>query len=290
MSEYVSPYSRSTRWLRGNLHAHTCCGRFMDLAESGRIYASLGYDFLAVTDHNKTHDPAQIELWAQQAGLVVIPGEENGKSDHLIELGVHEVSPTPSLGYHERAAALQVHGGFVIAAHPQEYDHGEANVRGASAALDAIELYNGLRESRGTDETRNVALWDELLSDGARLWGVATDDFHCQYITPGHGWVHVQVDEHAPVTWPLLLEQLRRGAFYASTYPTFERIELDGDVLHVCASKQTKAIRVVGPGGRTLAHVPGHALDWPVEPKLRYFRVEAVAGVKRAWSQPFFAA
>ena len=52
LSDYINPYTNTRRWLRGNLHGHTCCGKFMDAAVSGQIYANLGYDFMAITDHN----------------------------------------------------------------------------------------------------------------------------------------------------------------------------------------------------------------------------------------------
>ena len=61
--------------------------------------------------------------------------------------------------------------------------------------MHGFEIFNGLRESRGCDETANVELWDQILTEGGQIWGVATDDFHCAYITPGHGWVMVQIPE-----------------------------------------------------------------------------------------------
>jgi len=289
MSDYINPYTTNGRWLRGNLHAHTCCSGLMDLAVSGQMYKWLGYDFLAVTDHNKAHGPMQIEHWARQTGLVIVPGEENGQTGHMLELGVHDVADTPSLDYADRARALREAGGFVVAAHPQEYRDGEENVRRAHEHLHAIEIYNALREGRGTDESRNVVLWDELLTAGARLWAVATDDFHFKYLGPANGWVQVQVPNDVPVSWPLIIEQLNKGAFYASTYPTFEQIDLQDNTLVVRADRHTRGIRVIGPGGATLTEIHEPTLTWQVPSGLAYFRIEAFAGVKCAWSQPFFA-
>lgn len=288
---YENPYGDATRWLRGNTHAHTCCGRFMDVSESGRIYGRLGYDFFSITDHNKAWPQAQIRGWEEATGIVVVPGEENGATDHIIELGVHDVTPTPSDRFADRAAALKEAGGFVIACHPQEYPHGDQNVYDGVRSIHAIEIYNGLREMRGTDESRNLALWDRVLSEGHRVWGVAADDFHCQYNSPGHGWVCVQAPaQDAPVSWKTIVEQLRRGAFFASTGPNFQRLALQDGRLQVQAERRVQRVRVIGPAGRTLAEAQGPTLEWAAEPGLAYFRVEAHLGIKRAWSQPFFAA
>jgi len=296
MSQYQNPYSPSARWLRGNLHAHTCCGRFMDLSESGRMYARLGYDFLAVTDHNKTCTPKQAIGWEQAAGLIVVPGEENGVTNHIIELGVHDVTPTPCQTYAQRAKALRDAGGFVMACHPQEYPHGDDNVREAGSLIHAIEIYNGLRDLRGTDESRNVALWDERLTAGERLWAAATDDFHCQYVTPGHGWVCVQTPESTPatpetpdpMTWQFIVEQLKRGAFYASTGAVIESITLADGQLQVRGDRRVQCIKIIGPAGTTLTTATGPEMTWQPPDGLPYFRIEAHCGSKRAWSQPFF--
>ena len=291
MTPYQSPYSASTRWLRGNLHGHTCCGRFMDISESGRMYARLGYDFVSVTDHNKTWNAQQILGWEQAAGLTVVPGEENGATDHIVELGVHQVATTPSTQFADRAAALRGNGGFVMACHPQEYPHGEQNVIDGARSLHAVEIYNGLRELLGKDERKNIAIWDRLLTRGEKLWAAATDDFHCQHTTPGHGWVCVQAPATDwPITWQFIVDQLKAGAFFASTGPSFHRLSLDDKLLHVEADRHVHRLRVIGPGGQTLVESDGSKLDWTAPTGLSYFRVEADCGVKRAWSQPFFAA
>lgn len=148
-----------------------------------------------------------------------------------------------------------------------------------------------MRELRGTEEARNIALWDRVLSAGHRVWGVATDDFHCQYVSPGHGWVCVQAPEKGqPVSWNVIVDQLKRGAFYSSTGPAFHRLALDNGQLHVEAEKIVQRVRIIGPGGQMLVEVEGSALTWAVAADLAYFRVEADCGIKRAWSQPFFAA
>ena len=288
---YRTPYTDSTRWLRGNLHGHTCCGRFMDVSESGPMFASLGYDFMAITDHNLAPDEEQWRIWQDQAELILIPGEENGKTDHILELGVFSVTETPSLDIEDRAKALIESGGFVAACHPQEYAHGAENVYRTAGTVHAFELFNGLRENRGCDEAANVTIWDEVLTRGHQIWGIATDDFHCQYTTPGHGWISVQVPEDEEhVSWQMLVEQMKKGAFYASTAPTFEQIIFDGETLTARSDRFAQTIRVIGPHGSILYQTEGPDLHWQPEPGLLYFRIEVHTGARRAWSQPFYNA
>jgi hypothetical protein len=289
VNEYLDPYPGSGRWLRGNLHAHTCCGHPMDVTVSGPMYASLGYHFLAITDHNQALSKAHWQIWQQKLNIILIPGEENGDTDHIVELGVHQVTSTPESSYAKRARALGEAGGFIIGAHPQEYADGSDKIRSAVMHLHAFELFNGLREARGCDERANLRLWDELLTDGERIWGVAVDDFHCEHITPGHGWVWVEVPQNTPtISWETIVEGLIAGAFYASTYPRLDKIGLQDGSLHVTAGRYTQRLRVVGPGGRTLYALASTELEWRPPPDLEFFRVEAECGTKRAWSQPFF--
>lgn len=253
------------------------------------MFARLGYDFMAVTDHNMAPDEEQWRIWQEQAGLILVPGEENGEQDHILEIGVHRVTSTPNDNFVERAVALRSGDGFVAACHPQQYDNGAENVRAAAEPLHAFEIYNGLREQRGLIEATNIGLWDEMLSAGKRIWGIATDDFHFAFTSPGHGWVCVQVpEEESHLTWRLIVDQLKAGAFFASTSPGFTEIVLAGDELRVGADTYVERLQVVGPGGAVLHEMKGDRMIWQCNPGLPYFRIEAVAGIKRAWSQPFF--
>ncbi len=288
--EYINPYSASGRWLKGCLHAHTCCGPELDMAETAKMYGLLGYDFIAVTDHNRTHPPEQIDKWSEESGITVLPGSENGGSDHIIEIGSYELTPELSDDYAERAAALRANNGFIIGCHPQEYRNGHENLHRGARFLHAFEIYNGLRECRGTDEERNVRLWDELLSSGERLWAVAADDFHWHYTGPARGWVQVQVPENKKITKDLLIEQMKKGAFYSTTYPLFELVEMGRGYLRIIADSRTKGISIIGPGGKVLEYSCGREMEWHMKTGLKYFRIELKSGVKTAWSQPFFNA
>ena len=267
----------------------------MDASVSGHIYAELGYDFLAITDHNNAHSPDQWEKWQTETDLLIVPGEENGSRGHILELGIQSVTQTESDLYSERAKRLYQAGGFIVGCHPQEYPEcGEEDIRSAVEHLHGFEIFNGLRESRGCDEPANVELWDQILTAGGQIWGVATDDFHCAYITPGHGWVMVQIPEDSPtpISWQIVVNQLKKGAFYSSTYPSFEKIDLQNENSsdqHLCVTaKRARSLRVIGDGGTVLHTTRGNRLEWSVTTDLTYFRIEAVSGVKRSWSQPFY--
>jgi hypothetical protein len=90
------------------------------------------------------------------------------------------------------------------------------------------------------------------------------------------------------VTWQLIIEQLKMGAFYASTSPAFRRIELEDRILSVQASPFTRSLQIIGPGGCVLHVRQGQELRWKTPANLAYFRIEAVSGRHRAWSQPFY--
>ncbi len=159
VSDYLSPYATGGRWLRGNLHAHTCCGHSMDLAESGHIYASLGYDFLAVTDHNKTHSPDQVASWQQQAAWSSCPVKRTATP--ITSSSLAYTSRTPAQARwrelrHRAPKRLSAAADSSSAAIHRNIP--TARTTSAKPRTNSMpsEIYNGLREQRGNDETRNV--------------------------------------------------------------------------------------------------------------------------------------
>jgi hypothetical protein len=102
----------------------------------------------------------------------------------------------------------------------------------------------------------------------------------------------VPEDTPNPVDWGTIVQQLRAGAFISSTYPALEKITLESDGTSsdklVVEARGTRELRVIGDGGTILHRATGNHLEWKVVPNLTYFRVEAVSGIKRGWSQPFY--
>ena len=73
---------------------------------------------------------------------------------------------------------------------------------------------------------------------------------------------------------------IRKSIIYQGSY-------YDDGILKV-TTKQSREIQIIADGGQVGFQVEGTNLEWRVESNLTYFRIEALSGVKRAWSQPFF--
>mgnify|MGYP006976123011 CR=1 FL=1 len=154
----------------------------------------------------------------------------------------------------------------------------------------AMELWNsGCVMEDGVD-FNNGPLWDELLCQGKRIFGVATDDGHAME-QHCRGWVRVNAQKNVND----ILRALREGAFYASTGPEIYDFYIDDNkVAHVkcspCAtvkffcSRVTKLLR--SEDGSPITEM---AMECPVRDDLFYLRVEVTdADGHVAWSNPIF--
>jgi hypothetical protein len=185
--------------------------------------------------------------------------------------------------------------GFAIVAHP-----GLANARAAAFAaavplrrFHGIEIVNGHFMTTGEVPADATPLWDALLSDGHRLWGIGSDDAHQaptdSVSMPFNAFTMVRVRQHTAAG---VLEALHAGACYASTGLLFA--ELGAEAGSVVASAPGAAsLRVVGRGGIVRLEVAGDSLRYVVRGDEGYVRIEALGPdahslVPRAWSQPFF--
>ncbi|MEU6038383.1 CehA/McbA family metallohydrolase [Actinomadura sp. NPDC047616] len=71
------PAPAGTRWLAGDLHAHTHhSDGTLTVPELARRAAARGLDFLAVTDHNTVSHHAELPAAAARAGITLLPGQE----------------------------------------------------------------------------------------------------------------------------------------------------------------------------------------------------------------------
>ena len=280
----MHPYHGDGRWLRGNLHAHTnnSDGKFT-LTELVRCYEEQGYDFLAVTDHDKL-----TSLTDAAGRLLLLSGcEVTAGGGHVVAVGITE----PIEPRQPRQAiidAINAQGGIAILAHPnwgKTFCHWQQDDLVALQGYAGIEVFNGniLRDDGSPLASDR---WDRLLSQGRKVWGYATDDTHNEQDI-ANGWTMVLADDATP---DAILKALRDGRCYASSGVFLEAIEVDGEVIRI-VTRNADRIAFVGPYGRWLSWVDASRAEYRVQGDEGYVRVEAYGSRGSvAWTQPFWTA
>ena len=307
------PYSRSGRWLKGQLHLHTTRsdGR-MTPEQALAAYAAAGFDFVCITDHDRLHTPATL------AGAVLVcPGEEStvGRrwlpvGRHLLRLFVDEPLPRPGLPLEERLERTLAAGGLAAACHPLWPGNLGTGRWPLEALLDPrLELMEIVNHHAPVEPT--LRLWDEALSRRGPqhpLWGLAVDDAHRPHQV-GHAWVWVRLPEgplgpagawhgyaSAAHACRALRDALRRGDFYATTGLQVD-LTVRGDGEGEAAVPQLVVrcehpvrMRLLGPGGGVLSDRNASETTYPLAGLDGYVRLELTGpDGRRAWSQPLWA-
>lgn len=306
MSLCLNPFALTGRWYRGQFHCHTTNSdgaRSVDAVVAW--YAEQGYDFLAITDHNQlTRVPSRARDRATGGrDLVLVPGTEVdvgrtelGEAYHILGIGLGEMIDVPrqaaarhGLAVQDVIEALRRVGAVVFVAHP----YWSGLVLGDLLPLDGaagIEVYNANTEVDIAKGHSGVH-WDDCLSRGRPLLGVANDDTHWRLLDYGQAWTMLRVETLTPEA---VVRGLASGAFYASTGVVLEDVTFDGD---------TASVRVAPPGAQAVHFIcdrrfgqrvvadgtplvqAAHTLRGPE----RYLRIEVVSSDgRRAWTNPLF--
>ena len=226
---------------------------------------------------------------------VLIPGAETSYEAWHIGLLGHPAgwieSPGLSLAFVARTHAA---GGFVYLAHPALWNGRGKHLAGRLdlRQFDAVEIMNGLLWTKGKpfDAT---PLWDELLTLGYRLWGLANDDAHTPVGSPeAYPFTAFNMVLASERSVAGFLEALHRGSLYGSTGLTFSQLGSEDDAIVVAAPGAAR-ITFIGRSATVLLQVEGDSASYPVHGNEGYVRVEAVSsepgplGPTKAWSQPF---
>lgn len=299
MSRCLNPFTLGGRWYRGVFHCHTDrSDGALSVEAAVAWYAERGYDFLAVTDHNQLTVPS-----FPGRSLVLVPGTEIdvgrsrlGEPYHLVGVGLREMVEIPReaaeryrMAAQEAVDRLRRAGAVVFVAHP----YWSGLVVDDLLPLEGvagIEVYNA---NTDVDVAKGLSAvhWDDCLSRGKLLWGVANDDSHWRLPDYGQGWTVLRAEALTPEA---IVEALSRGAFYASTGVALEDVSFDGD---------TVVVRVGPPGAREIRFMadrrwgqrvasegaPLREAAYPLRGRERYLRVEVVGpDGRRAWTNPLF--
>jgi hypothetical protein len=298
-------------FFKGALHCHsTKSDGALSPEAVWRWYQEAGWNFAALTDH-RTATPAILppDLEGRFTALPGIEYNASGGHGSIHVNGIGGVVREETSKCDGDAAAVLAHltrqaheaGSFTMINHPNwhwalapEDFRGEANAH-------ALEIWNDSRACNnlgGRGRPSVEALWDGLLSEGRRLWAVASDDAH-QYALPPRGrlwdvaggaWVGVDAPDGSPGS---LLKSLMEGSFYASNGVDLETLSRGPGKISLSVKplgRQVYTIRWVTTHGRVLRETEAFEDACELPEGEKYLRgVVTSSDGERAWTQPVFS-
>ena len=290
----TNPYSPKANVYKGQMHCHSTNSDGVDTPTAlVTFYKNAGYHFVSITDHDvATPDPGV-------SGVLFIPGIEIapdiGTSYHIpvynttnvqnAKTGQGVIDGTLSLGAYVNIA----HPNY--AAYPIPYS-GLARLSGYYG----IEIYNA-NCTNMTDDPAGYAenRWDELLTDGRKVFGFAVDDNHQSSSDwqANAGWVQVFADD---LSVNSILDSLKRGNFYASTGADLS-VTVAGNVITATtgatgATGAAAKIEWIGKNGVVLRTSSLHVTtdSYTIVGDELYVRIKVTrdSDSKYAWSNPIW--
>lgn len=299
------------RWYRGNTHSHTTQSDGDSPPEVvARWYRDHGYAFLVLSDHNIFTDPRTLSHLVDSTFLL-IPGEELSSAFDSLPVHVNGlnipgyVAPrrAPSLlgTVQANVDAVREVSGVPHINHPNFRWALPAEILAQVRNDRLLEIFNAhplVHNQGGGGRPGLEAVWDDLLTRGLRIFGIAVDDahhftgeFNARRANPGRGWIVVRAPR---LEAPALMEALEAGRFYASTGVELADIRVTPTRLEVHITPDGDArftTTFIGSGGRVLARTGANPAVYELHDATRYVRAKVVdSGGGVAWVQPVFVA
>ncbi len=213
-----------TRWYIGELHEHTSRSVGALAVETTiHQYEALGYQFLALTDHDLPpleHPAAQLEIITGQEietfyGHATLLG--NRKQIHWHRNGIPKPLSDIILETHES-------GGLFCIAHPFSLLHNNNVTAWHSSEMewqyvDLLEIWSGCWKERFPEILKTLDCWDSLLNQGYKIIGVSGKGAKggiCQELVEQLPKLLVFADSTAETD---ILSALKQGRCYATVEP-----------------------------------------------------------------------
>lgn len=302
------PAAAAPAWFKGNTHTHTTMSDGDSPPETViQWYKDHGYRFLVLSDHNVFTEPAKYASF-NAADFLLVSGEEvtdrfEKAPIHVNALGIRKVIP-PQHGasadqvLQRNVDAIRAEGAVPHINHPNFHWAVTAEMLEHVRHDRLFEIYNGhpaaFNEGDATHPSLE-AMWDQLLTHGKRLYGIAVDDAHHfktwgpNRSNPGRGWVVVRAER---LEAGALLSAMERGDFYASTGVTLDTVDASpaGFAIRIRAEAgKTYTVRFIGPEGKMLRETSENPARFEIPPGTLYTRAKVTASDgAAAWVQPVF--
>ena len=297
-------------WLKGSLHTHTSESDGDQTPELvSRWYQEHGYDFLVISDHNHLTVIDEFEKKKNELNITLIPGEEvtvhiGGIIPvHLNGIGIKKV--VKPIETSDIVSTLQKNidgiidaGGLASINHPNLQWTINHNHILQTQGAHFIEVYNAVLKSNnfgGLNHHSTDQIWDEILSTGTRIMGVATDDAHNYHDfsfdkkNPGRGWVMVQSKTNFINS---ILEALSSGNFYSTNGVEITDLCMSKDLIELQFSDafqfQYRTL-ILGQNGAILDEIAGNTVRYNPKDTSGYIRTKTFSSAGTiGWTQPLF--
>ena len=297
---------------RANFHTHTTQSDGAEKpADVIDHYKSIGYDVLALTDHNRNTWPwSKFGRDGVKLGMIAVSGNELSRHHHTLSLFSTLEAKTRD---HETALQqTQEEGGIAVLAHPGRYWRPKDEEVPDAVRDRYVRLYKtypnvvAMEVVNQTDRyPRDRALWDAVLTElmpQRPVWGMANDDSHRR----SHVGLNASVLLLPELTSEQVRDALENGRYYfvtltshpagqrnLSRVPVVRKIEYDQDAntLAIEADDGGKSLvddqyRWITANGK-LAHT-GRILDLGKADGIKeYVRAEIRGSGGTAYTQPF---
>ena len=292
-------------WLKGNLHSHSMFsdGKLTP-EEMKEAYKHHGYDFLAVTDHDKYTDTRHMseENFTMIQGFELWGNATNGKDIHVQFLWddafrefqhnqVIHLSERTGKACREFSYDMRNKGAYVMLNHPHWSMLTSPEVENENP-YHAVEIIN-----YGTEWLENTGdgsvFWSEMLYRGCKLWGGGGDDNHngmeldSMYSDSFGGWTVVKARDRSSQA---IIEALKAGSFYTSTGPQIYDFYVEDDEVHVVCSP-CERIYVCGEHRSHQRKLGRHVTEFvtKLKGKEKMVRAECMdAAGRSAYTNPIF--
>jgi len=288
----VNPFEIPGQWYKANLHAHsTNSDGWLSPQHVMRTYRDAGYQILALTDHWKV----TAVRGKPEEGFLFLPGAEldGGRTAvgnyHIVGVGIEEQPEREELSSAQRQIDwIREQGGVAIVAHPYWSGLSTEDLLALHGYI-GVEVYNtgcDVEILRG----HSFVHWDDLLSRGRRVSGLAVDDGHRPAFDMCGGWTMIKALD---LTKAAVLEALRNGSCYSSTGPRIFDLQIYDNKIYCTCSPARRIALVSNPtrGHVAVARVGEHLADaeFSIPANSTYVRIQVEDDYGRiAWGPPLF--
>lgn len=286
-------FTQNVRYYKAQMHCHSSRsdGQLSPL-EVANEYKNRGYEILFISDHNIMTPADSINI----PGLLCFNAEEYTFSKHINGLFIDHTVDAENYTPQQAVDSIKSQGGLVMFNHPVKMQYGPdwsypINYFDNNSQPDFIEIFNA---SITTISSIKTYIWDYLLSNNNKVFGIATDDMHktdeagiAKMIDVG--WIMIKLSS---LEKDSVYTALKRGDFYSSTGVDITNFDVHENDISISCSNCSKFF-FIGEYGRILKEVKSSEADFTRTDE-KYIRVElednGIAGIgkNKAWTQPIF--